>query len=98
MKLNGSAILIGRLTRMEPEEEKAMTHETGCAWVSTTTFIVGLVAGIGAGLLLAPQSGVRTRRHLHTLAEDLEEQTSHILGDAKTSIGKVIEQGKRLVG
>ncbi len=83
---------------METEEEKAMTHETSCTWVSTTTFIVGLATGISAGLLLAPQSGARTRRQLHNLAHDLEEQTGHFVGDAKASIGKVIEHGKRLVG
>lgn len=74
-----------------------MTNGTRYLWMSTSTFFAGLVAGIGAGILLAPQSGARTRRQLHNLAEDLEEQTSHILCDAKTSIGKVIEHGKRLV-
>ena len=66
--------------------------------MSTTTFFAGLLAGIGAGLLLAPQSGARTRRQLENLAKDLQEDTSHMLGDAKTSIGKVIDQGKSLVG
>jgi gas vesicle protein len=56
------------------------------------------VAGIGTGLLLAPQSGARTRRQLHSLTKDLQEETSHMLGDAKTSIDKAIEQGKSLVG
>ena len=74
-----------------------MTYGTKCLWTSTSTFVAGLVAGIGAGILLAPQSGARTRRQLHNLAEDLGEQTNYILDDAKTSIGKVIEHGKRLV-
>jgi gas vesicle protein len=74
-----------------------MTYETRCLWWSASTFVAGLVAGIGAGILLAPQSGARTRRQLHNLAEDFGEQTGYILGDAKTSIGKVIEHGKRLV-
>lgn len=63
-----------------------------------TMFLIGFVAGIGAGLLVAPQSGARTRRHLHDLTRDLEEEASHIWGDAKTSIGRVIRQGKSLVG
>ncbi|MGQ0696567.1 MAG: YtxH domain-containing protein [Nitrospiraceae bacterium] len=75
-----------------------MTNGTGDAVTNITTFFVGFVAGIGTGLLLAPQSGARTRRQLHNLAEDLEERTSSILADAKGSIGKAIEQGKRLVG
>jgi gas vesicle protein len=74
-----------------------MTEGTRCTLTSTTTFFVGLVAGIGTGILLAPQSGARTRRQLGNLAEDLEEQTSHILGDAKDSLKKVIRQGKQLV-
>jgi gas vesicle protein len=74
-----------------------MTYGTRCLWTSTSTFVAGLVAGIGAGILLAPQSGARTRRQLHNLAEDLGERTNYILDDAKTSIGKVIEHGKRLV-
>lgn len=75
-----------------------MTNGTRRLWMSTTTFLAGLVAGISAGILLAPQSGARTRRQLHNFAEDLREQTSHILGDAKTSVGKTIRQGKHLVG
>ena len=71
-----------------------MTEGTRCTGMSTTAFFAGLVAGIGTGLLLAPQSGARTRRQLHSLAKDLQEETSHMLGDAKTSIGKVIEQDK----
>ncbi len=74
-----------------------MTEGTRCTGMSTTTFFAGLMAGIGAGLLLAPQSGARTRRQLENLAKNLQEDTSHMLGDAKTSIGKVIEQGKSLV-
>ncbi len=75
-----------------------MNEGTRCTGISTTAFFAGLVAGIGAGLLLAPQSGARTRRQLESLAKDLQEDTSHMLGNAKTSIGNVIEQGKSLVG
>ena len=74
-----------------------MIEGTRCTGISTTTFFAGLLAGISTGLLLAPQSGARTRRQLENLAKDLQEDTSHMLGDAKTSIGKVIEQGKSLV-
>jgi gas vesicle protein len=82
----------------EQQEDGAMTEGTGCTGMSTTAFFAGLVAGIGTGLLLAPQSGARTRRQLHSLTKDLQEETSHMLGDAKTSIDKAIEQGKSLVG
>ena len=75
-----------------------MNEGTRCTGIGTTAFFAGLFAGIGAGLLLAPQSGARTRRQLESLAKDLQEDTSHMLGNAKTSIGNVIEQGKNLVG
>jgi gas vesicle protein len=75
-----------------------MIEETRCTGMSTTTFFAGLPAGICTGVLFAAQSGARTRRQLHSLAEDLQEETSHMFGNAKTSIGKAIEQGKSLVG
>lgn len=75
-----------------------MMNGTRNNWQSVTIgFMVGFVSGIGAGILTAPQSGARTRRQLHNLAQDLEEQTNHFVGDAKASLGKVIERGKRLV-
>ena len=80
------------------QEEYAMTEETRCTGIGTTAFVAGLIAGIGTGLLFASQSGARTRRQLHNLAKDMQEEANHMLGDAKTSIGKVIEQGKSLVG
>lgn len=33
-------------------------------------FLTGLMVGAGAGFLLAPESGVRTRRRLSAMAED----------------------------
>lgn len=74
-----------------------MTEGTRCTGIGTTTFFAGLVAGIGAGLLLAPQSGARTRRQLENVAKNLQEDTSHLLADTKTSLGNMIEQGKNFV-
>jgi len=74
-----------------------MANETRNLWTSGTTFLIGFVAGIGAGILTAPQSGARTRRQLHNLAHNLNEQAGHVVGDAKVSIGRAIEHGRRLV-
>jgi hypothetical protein len=88
----------GMLNTVTTEEERIMmTNGTTSVWVTAATFIVGFAAGLGAGILTAPQSGARTRRHLHDLAHDLEEQTGHIVDDAKASLGRVIQHGKRLV-
>ena len=82
----------------EQQEDRAVTEETRCTGMSTRTFFAALLAGICTGVLFAAQSGARTRRQLHSLTKDLQEETSHMLGDAKTSIGKAIEQGKSFVG
>ncbi|MBA5865137.1 MAG: hypothetical protein GDA67_00400 [Nitrospira sp. CR1.3] len=88
---------MGRLPTMKTDEESAMTNGPTNSWTSMTLFIVGLVSGISAGILLAPQSGARTRRQLRHLAQDFEEQTDHLIGDAKASIGKAIERGMHLI-
>jgi len=75
-----------------------MTEGTRCIGMSTTTFLAGLMAGLITGLLLAPRSGVRTRRQLHSLPKDLQEEMNHMPGDAKTSLGKEIEQDGSRVG
>ena len=75
-----------------------MSEGTRCTAISTTTFFAGLLAGVCTGVLFATQSGARTRRQLHGWAKDLQEETNHMLGDAKISIGKVIDQGRSLVG
>jgi gas vesicle protein len=66
--------------------------------MSATTFFAGFLAGICTGVLFAAQSGARTRRQLQSLAKDFQEEANNMVDDAKTSIGKAIEQGKSLVG
>jgi gas vesicle protein len=83
---------------VQDKEDRTMTEGTRCTGMSMTAFFAGLVAGIGTGLLLAPQSGARTRRQLHGLAKDLQEESNYMLGDAKTSLGKVFGQGKESCG
>lgn len=98
MKSNEDAMPDVKDCRQTQQEENAMTEETRCTGIGTTAFVAGLVAGIGTGLLFASQSGARTRRQLHNLAKDMQEEANQMVGDAKTSIGKVIEQGRSLVG
>lgn len=65
------------------------------------SFATGLLVGIGAGLLIAPQSGARTRRQITNLVEDLKEDATHAAEDAREvmegAIGGVVERGKRMV-
>ncbi len=49
---------------------------------------LGALIGAGVALLLAPQSGQRTRRHIVRVAEDLTES-------AREGIGEASEEAKR---
>lgn len=60
-------------------------------------FLTGLMVGAGTGLLLAPESGARTRRRLINMAEDLGERAGDIAADARWKVNRAIERGKRLV-
>lgn len=60
-------------------------------------FLAGLTVGVGTGLLLAPESGARTRRRLRNYAEDLGDQISDIADDTKIKVGKLVDRGKELV-
>ena len=59
--------------------------------VGETALVTGLCVGVGAGVLFAPYSGARTRRHLRGFAEDAVE-------DRAEAVDKIIERGKRLMG
>ena len=59
--------------------------------VGTTALATGLCVGAGAGLLFAPYSGARLRRHLRSYAE-------HMIEDRAEDVEKVIERGRHLMG
>jgi len=66
---------------------------------------VGLVAllsasafGLVCGLLLAPQSGSRTRRQLHDMALDASERMEEWTEDAKETVEDLVKHGKKVVG
>ena len=58
--------------------------------VGAMTLVAGFCVGVGTGVLFAPHSGVRTRRHISSFAEDMAEDTAE-------AIDKVLEQGRRLM-
>lgn len=78
-----------------------MDEEARFLVIGGLAFATGLLVGVGTGLLLAPQSGARTRRQLSNLAEDVREEATAAAHDTKEvvndAIDGVIERGKRLV-
>jgi gas vesicle protein len=61
------------------------------------SFVAGCLAGGAAGLLYAPQSGVRTRRQLTNFAEDVQARAEDATEQAVHTIHKVVERGRSLV-
>ena len=75
-----------------------MDTETRCAVVAGLTFFSGLIFGLGTGVLLAPQSGSRTRRHLRTMVEDMGERAGDWVEDAKDTMNGVVDRGRKIAG
>jgi len=59
--------------------------------------LIGAVLGAGLGLLLAPQSGSRTRRQLRNMVEDAGERVGEFADDAKGTVADMVERGKKMV-
>jgi gas vesicle protein len=70
---------------MENEKSCSVTH---CA----LSFLAGAVVGGGIALLLAPQSGERTRRQLKRMAEDVKEKTEDCYDEIKDKAAEIIEK------
>lgn len=73
-----------------------MTNEVRSFWVGSAMFTVGALIGAGGGLLFAPQSGARTRRHLHLLATDVTEKAGQLVEDTKHAVRQAVDEAKKL--
>ena len=60
-------------------------------------FLAGAIIGVGAALLLAPQSGAETRKLLRNYAEKAEEEALEKAKEARATIEKAVEQGKQFI-
>jgi len=60
-------------------------------------FLAGAIIGVGAALLLAPQSGAETRKLLKNYAEKAEEEALEKAKEAKATLEKAVEQGKQFI-
>ena len=60
-------------------------------------FLAGAIIGVGAALLLAPQSGAETRKLLKTYAEKTEEEMREKAKEARATLDTAIGQGKQFI-
>jgi len=73
-------------------------QETKCsAQTVALAFLGGAIAGVIAGILLAPKSGEETRRELRNYARKTEEEVIEKAKEARAALDEVIERGKHFV-
>jgi gas vesicle protein len=73
---------------MENQENKCSAQTVALA------FLGGAVAGVVAGILLAPKSGEETRRDLKGYARRAEEEVLEKAKEARAALDETIERGK----
>jgi len=67
-----------------------MTDSARTAMLIGTALVTGLLVGVGAGVLWAPESGARTRRRLHRVAEHLHDHVGAIADEAKQAVAGLV--------
>lgn len=73
-------------------------RETQCSGQAVAlAFLGGAVAGVVAGLLLAPKSGEETRRALKEYARRTEEEVLEKAKEARAALDETIERGKYFI-
>ena len=86
--------------RDEPSNEKGrwnMMNERNVLVPMGLSLLTGLLIGGIAGVLYAPQSGVRTRRQISNFGQDMKERAGEMVEDTKGSMEKLADQGRRMV-
>lgn len=73
------------------------TDDTRCLMVASIMFFSGLMLGLATGVLLAPQSGSRTRRNLLSMVGDAGERANEWVGDAKETVNEVVDRGRKMM-
>jgi gas vesicle protein len=59
-------------------------------------FILGGMVGAGVALLIAPQSGVETRRKIKDLADEVKEKATDYASTAKEKVTETVDKAKDL--
>ncbi|BCB96704.1 hypothetical protein JZK55_16260 [Dissulfurispira thermophila] len=75
-----------------------MRHEEGgfSAGSVLLSFLLGGMVGAGLALLLAPQSGVETRRKIRELTEEVKGKASDYVEHAKEKVTSTVGKGKEV--
>jgi gas vesicle protein len=80
------------MRRVDYDDEPAVIIERHSGGVGS--FLIGVAIGAAAALLLAPQSGVETRRDLRRGARRARRAAQNIAGDLSTKVSDTFEQAR----
>lgn len=73
-------------------------QNSGCAVSSVAmAFLAGGLIGAGVALLLAPQSGQKTRNMLKAYGREAEETAMETIQEAKATLDAAIEMGRQFI-
>lgn len=61
------------------------------------SFLLGTMVGAGLALLVAPQTGLETRRRIKDFAGDVTDKASDYIEQAKSKASSAVEKGKDIL-
>lgn len=76
-----------------------MQHHEGGFGVGAIvlSFLLGSMVGAGLALLVAPQTGIETRRKIRDFADDVSERAHEYMEHTKSKMSSSIEKGKEVL-
>ena len=78
--------------------EDKTTQANNRIMLSFIALLSATTLGLVCGLLLAPQSGSRTRRKIQNIALNGRDRMEEWTDDAKETVEQVVKQGKKVLG
>ncbi len=74
-----------------------MDSDTRVILCGGVALFTGILLGTGLGLLIAPQTGRRTRRQIKNYLNDTSERMNDLADDTRDRVSDFMDKGKRFV-
>ena len=74
-----------------------MDSDTRVILCGGLALVTGILLGTGLGLLMAPQTGRRTRRQIKNYLNDTSERINDLADDTRDRMSDFMDKGKRFV-
>ena len=74
-----------------------MDSDTRVILCGGLALVTGIILGTGLGLLMAPQTGRRTRRQIRNYIQDTGDRMNDIADETRERVSEFMDKGKRFV-